>query len=419
MSDEESTDRHMQSLAFVKLVGRTSHKWTGVDTRTTGLVYELGSGVYICLILSINDETVYRLLLSISQSLVVEEEVTLLRLNMIVKFNESDGGDSLFRAGLWESGKDDTDVLFVETQDQSDRGSNTHGWDTPSFVSAWTTHLEYGHYSLGRDWCGVDKEELACARGDTQCRDMELSVLLLVIHNRETDVGKKRTLVGTTRQCVRDVLEHWSGSLLSRSSLSKREIDEREKELHSLGIQGRTSWVGRCDIDMWSSMMGGRTHLTQGSQSGNEGDVPCGVNEDVRLHTEVRNTEGSMGIVSTTLRDRTNIRGEAVPNGTIPPPYTGNFMPPTPNLSFTGLDEFVNEPVVENSKAMSSKEETKYQGVIDSGCSRHMTGNMSYLTDYEEIDGGYVTFGGNPKGGKITRKGTIKTGNLDFENVYL
>ncbi|GKA52982.1 putative ribonuclease H-like domain-containing protein [Tanacetum coccineum] len=58
------------------------------------------------------------------------------------------------------------------------------------------------------------------------------------------------------------------------------------------------------------------------------------------------------------------------------------------------------------------------QGVIDSGCSRHMTGNMSYLIDYEEIDGGYVAFGGNPKGGKITGKGTIKTGNLDFENVY-
>ncbi|GJS34421.1 putative ribonuclease H-like domain-containing protein [Tanacetum coccineum] len=57
------------------------------------------------------------------------------------------------------------------------------------------------------------------------------------------------------------------------------------------------------------------------------------------------------------------------------------------------------------------------KGVVDSRCSRHMTGNMSYLTDYEEIDGGYVAFRGNPKGGKITRKGTIKTGNLDFENV--
>ncbi|GJZ12443.1 ribonuclease H-like domain-containing protein, partial [Tanacetum coccineum] len=54
------------------------------------------------------------------------------------------------------------------------------------------------------------------------------------------------------------------------------------------------------------------------------------------------------------------------------------------------------------------------QGVINSRCSRYMTGNMSYLTDYEEIDGGYVAFGGNPKRGKITGRGTIKTGNLDF-----
>ncbi|GKG06666.1 hypothetical protein Tco_0329635 [Tanacetum coccineum] len=42
------------------------------------------------------------------------------------------------------------------------------------------------------------------------------------------------------------------------------------------------------------------------------------------------------------------------------------------------------------------------QGVINSGCSRHMTRNMSYLTDFKEIDGGYVAFGGNHKGGKIT-----------------
>ncbi|GKA05495.1 hypothetical protein Tco_0684615 [Tanacetum coccineum] len=35
----------------------------------------------------------------------------------------------------------------------------------------------------------------------------------------------------------------------------------------------------------------------------------------------------------------------------VPPPYTGNFMPPTPDLSFTGLDEFVNKHVVENKKS--------------------------------------------------------------------
>ncbi|GJT21791.1 hypothetical protein Tco_0891728 [Tanacetum coccineum] len=33
-------------------------------------------------------------------------------------------------------------------------------------------------------------------------------------------------------------------------------------------------------------------------------------------------------------------------------------MPPTPNLSFTGLDEFVNKPVVEN--RMSDEEVSKH-----------------------------------------------------------
>nr|GFC10879.1 ribonuclease H-like domain-containing protein [Tanacetum cinerariifolium] len=60
----------------------------------------------------------------------------------------------------------------------------------------------------------------------------------------------------------------------------------------------------------------------------------------------------------------------------------------------------------------------KDKGVIDSGCSRHITGNMSYLSDFEELDRGYVAFGGNPKGGKITGKGKIKTGKLDFDDVY-
>ncbi|GJZ42442.1 hypothetical protein Tco_0589328 [Tanacetum coccineum] len=58
------------------------------------------------------------------------------------------------------------------------------------------------------------------------------------------------------------------------------------------------------------------------------------------------------------------------------------------------------------------------QGYVDSGCSRHMTGNMSYLSDFKEFDGGYVTFWGGAKGGKITGKGTLKTRKLNFEDVY-
>ncbi|GJW82240.1 putative ribonuclease H-like domain-containing protein [Tanacetum coccineum] len=58
------------------------------------------------------------------------------------------------------------------------------------------------------------------------------------------------------------------------------------------------------------------------------------------------------------------------------------------------------------------------QGIFDSGCSRHMTGNKFFLIDYQEINGGFVAFGGSPKGGKIIGKGKIRTGKLDFEDVY-
>ncbi|GJT02274.1 putative ribonuclease H-like domain-containing protein [Tanacetum coccineum] len=56
--------------------------------------------------------------------------------------------------------------------------------------------------------------------------------------------------------------------------------------------------------------------------------------------------------------------------------------------------------------------------IFDSGCSRHMTGNKSYLLDYQDYDGGFVAFAGSSKGGRITGRGKIKTGKLDFEDVY-
>ncbi|GKB08202.1 putative ribonuclease H-like domain-containing protein [Tanacetum coccineum] len=56
--------------------------------------------------------------------------------------------------------------------------------------------------------------------------------------------------------------------------------------------------------------------------------------------------------------------------------------------------------------------------VVDSGCSSHMTSNKAYLSDYEDFNRGFVAFGSDPKGGKITGKGKIKTANLDFDDVY-
>nr|GEW65009.1 ribonuclease H-like domain-containing protein [Tanacetum cinerariifolium] len=58
------------------------------------------------------------------------------------------------------------------------------------------------------------------------------------------------------------------------------------------------------------------------------------------------------------------------------------------------------------------------QGYVKSGCSRHMTENMSYLFEYKEFNRGYVTFGGRANGGRIIGKGTLKTSKLDFKDVY-
>nr|GEW36112.1 hypothetical protein [Tanacetum cinerariifolium] len=49
---------------------------------------------------------------------------------------------------------------------------------------------------------------------------------------------------------------------------------------------------------------------------------------------------------------------------------------------------------------------------------RSKSGNISYLSNFEEINRGYDAFGGNPKGGKITSKGKIRTCKFDFDDVY-
>nr|GFA79280.1 hypothetical protein [Tanacetum cinerariifolium] len=63
----------------------------------------------------------------------------------------------------------------------------------------------------------------------------------------------------------------------------------------------------------------------------------------------------------------------------------------------------------------------KDKGVIDSGCSRNITGNMSYLSDFKELNGGYVAFGGNLMGGKIIgkeRRGIVEVGGK-YERLVL
>ncbi|GJS34823.1 ribonuclease H-like domain-containing protein [Tanacetum coccineum] len=49
----------------------------------------------------------------------------------------------------------------------------------------------------------------------------------------------------------------------------------------------------------------------------------------------------------------------------------------------------------------ASNSQLNDKGFVDSGCSRHMTGNIAHLSDFKDFDGGYVTFGGGAYGSRI------------------
>nr|GFA60005.1 hypothetical protein [Tanacetum cinerariifolium] len=94
----------------------------------------------------------------------------------------------------------------------------------------------------------------------------------------------------------------------------------------------------------------------------------------------------------------------------VPPPYTRTFMSSKSDLVFHDAPT-ASERVPNGYPQQALKD----KGVIDSGCSRYMTRNISYLSDFEEINSGYVAFCGNLKGGKITGKGI--QGNFDAGKV--
>ncbi|GJX17263.1 putative ribonuclease H-like domain-containing protein [Tanacetum coccineum] len=89
--------------------------------------------------------------------------------------------------------------------------------------------------------------------------------------------------------------------------------------------------------------------------------------------------------------------------------------------SFANKQVKTPKEIVKNQSTHSQKPKDypqrtlKNKGIVDSGCSRHMTRNKAYLADFQDFNGGPVAFGGSK--GYITGKGKIKTGKLDFEDL--
>nr|GEU33865.1 retrovirus-related Pol polyprotein from transposon TNT 1-94 [Tanacetum cinerariifolium] len=89
----------------------------------------------------------------------------------------------------------------------------------------------------------------------------------------------------------------------------------------------------------------------------------------------------------------------------------------------TIFNKMINTVRVKNTTARDSavgnpqQKEYKEKEVIDSGCSRHMTGNKCYLSDYEDYDGAFVFLGDGK--GRIFGECKIKTGTLDLRLGYI
>ncbi|GJS98072.1 putative ribonuclease H-like domain-containing protein [Tanacetum coccineum] len=105
----------------------------------------------------------------------------------------------------------------------------------------------------------------------------------------------------------------------------------------------------------------------------------------------------------------------------VPPPMTGNFNAFRTDKEVDDLfviepnvvsqpKVWPNAPIIEEYESDSDDEydnpqrALKNKGIVDSGCSRHMTGNKAYLAEYQDYNGGPVAFGGSK--GYITGKDT-------------
>nr|GEW08699.1 hypothetical protein [Tanacetum cinerariifolium] len=130
------------------------------------------------------------------------------------------------------------------------------------------------------------------------------------------------------------------------------------------------------------------------------------------------NESDSESLSQSSLFDRSQPSGDY---HAVPPPITGNFMPPKPDLVFhiapiavetahlaftvqlspAKLAQDIShatrpmEPIIEDFVSDSEDES-------EPNDPQSAPRNMSYLFDFQELNGGYVAFRGNPKGGKIS-----------------
>ncbi|KAJ9544859.1 hypothetical protein OSB04_024566 [Centaurea solstitialis] len=187
----------------------------------------------------------------------------------------------------------------------------------------------------------------------------------------------------------------------------KKKVSVQKKKVEKKTVKIVTKWVPKASL----------CNTTASTSSGNESvaSESCGNNQkDIEINTAASNS--SSGISNTVAATSSSLRQPIVTK------YSSHEIPNKDYLlKLNRLTEvnYVNEKGEPKTiLAWGNPDRNENLWHVDSGCSRHMTGNRSFLEDFTTFNGGYVAFGDNPRGGKVSGKGKVTGGKSTLEDVY-
>ncbi|KAJ9557080.1 LOW QUALITY PROTEIN: hypothetical protein OSB04_011694 [Centaurea solstitialis] len=176
-----------------------------------------------------------------------------------------------------------------------------------------------------------------------------------------------------------------------RKNQPKKKVSVQKKKVEKKTVKIVTKWVPKASL----------SNTTASTSSGNESvaSESSGNNQkDIEVNTAASNSIS--GISNTVATTSSSLRQPIVTK------YSSHEIPNKDYL------------LKLNRLTEGNPDRNENLWHVDSGCSRHMTGNRSFLEDFTTFNGGYVAFGDNPRGGKVSGKGKVTGGKLTLEDVY-
>ncbi|KAJ9541604.1 hypothetical protein OSB04_028110 [Centaurea solstitialis] len=176
-----------------------------------------------------------------------------------------------------------------------------------------------------------------------------------------------------------------------RKNQPKKKISVQKKKVEKKTVKIVTKWVPKASLSNTTASTSSGNDSVASESSGNN-------QKDIEVNNAASNS--SSGISNTVATTSSSLRQPIVTK------YSSHEVPNKDYL------------LKLNRLTEGNPDRNENLWHVDSGCSRHMTGNRSFLENFTTFNGGYVAFGDNPRGGKVSGKGKVTGGKLTLEDVY-